>query len=98
MGENEYVMPESQKQDIAVFEYPPGMEETAIERVRQYKSERDNTQTEAALARVREEAERVERGEGDLLPALIEAARTNATMGEMMTVLREVFGWGYSYC
>ena len=37
----------------------------------------------------------MEEGEiGVLMPAIIEGVKANATMGEMMDVLKEVFGWG----
>jgi len=32
-------------------------------------------------------------GTGDLMPALIDAARAGATNGEMMVPMREAFGW-----
>ena len=42
-------------------------------------------------------AQQVKEGKGtDLMPAAIEAARVEATLGEMQGVLKEVFGWGYT--
>jgi methylmalonyl-CoA mutase N-terminal domain/subunit len=31
------------------------------------------------------------------MPAVVEAARAEATLGEIMGVLKEVFGWGFVY-
>jgi len=44
--------------------------------------------------------ERAARGSENLMPALLEAVRAYATLGEMMGVFREVFGeyqpsWGF---
>jgi methylmalonyl-CoA mutase N-terminal domain/subunit len=95
VGVNKYVVPEEQV--VPLFEYPTEAEEIAIERVKAHKQRRDNARTKAALNGLREEAERVDRGDGYLMPALIEAARAEATLREMMDVLREVFGWGYTW-
>jgi methylmalonyl-CoA mutase N-terminal domain/subunit len=40
------------------------------------------------LARLKQTAE----GDGSLMPLYIEAAKAGATMGEMMQVLKDVFG------
>jgi len=37
--------------------------------------------------------EALKAGTGELMPALIEAARKGATNGEMIAVMREAFGW-----
>jgi methylmalonyl-CoA mutase N-terminal domain/subunit len=48
-----------------------------------------------ALAELKKAAQRAEAGEiGVLMPAVVESAKANATLGEMMDVLKEVFGWG----
>lgn len=97
IGLNKYVSSEGRTvEGIRAFEYPEGMEETAVERVRRYRAERNNAKTKSALAGLRQEAVRMDRdGGSDLMPAMIEAARVDATIGEMMGVLREVFGWSW---
>jgi len=98
VGLNIYESGEQER--IPVFKTDPEVERVAIERVRKYREERDSTKTQGALAAVREEALKArqgEGGEGELMPALIEAARADATLGEMMDVLKNVFDWGYAY-
>jgi methylmalonyl-CoA mutase N-terminal domain/subunit len=59
-----------------------------IECLKQIKSERNSSDVKAALARVKKAAQ----GEENLIPVLVEAAKTYATLGEIMDVLRDVFG------
>ena len=49
----------------------------------------------ALAAQLKEAAEGVEGGEleGKLLPAAIEAVKAKATLGEMMDIFKETFGW-----
>jgi len=92
VGVNKFVMEEEQK--VPVFEYPD-VEEIAIERLKKFKERRDSAKTKAALAELKRAAQRVEEGEiGVLMPAIIEGVKASATMGEMMDMLKEVFGWG----
>jgi methylmalonyl-CoA mutase N-terminal domain/subunit len=59
-----------------------------IERVRRVRSERDPQRAEGALARLREAAT----GTENLMPYLVECSRAYCTLGEMVAVLRGVFG------
>jgi methylmalonyl-CoA mutase, N-terminal domain len=52
------------------------------------RAERDNDQTSYQLARLRAAAE----GRDNMLPIMIDCARADATLGEMVDVLRGVFG------
>lgn len=85
--------------NIEIHGVDPRVEKVSIERVKKYRAERDNARTSAALTRVRKEAEilhKSENGEqGYLMPAVIEAVKADATLGEIMEVLRNVLGWGY---
>lgn len=78
----------------------PKVEETASERAKKFRAQRDNNKTKAALKQFKE-AVKISQNEWpngpDLIPAAIEAAEANATMGEMSDVLKEVYGWGYTY-
>jgi ethylmalonyl-CoA mutase len=69
----------------------PAVEAQQIEAVRRWRSERDQTAVDSALA----ELARVARGDGDqenLMLSTIQAARAGATTGEWARTLREVFG------
>jgi methylmalonyl-CoA mutase N-terminal domain/subunit len=92
VGVNKFVMKEEQK--VPVFEYPE-VEEMAVERLKKFKEKRDTAKTKVALAELKKAAQRAEAGEiGVLMPAVVESAKANATLGEMMDVLKEIFGWG----
>jgi len=57
-------------------------------RLRALKAERDGRSVAAALARLEEAA----RGDGNLMPAILEAVKTYATLGEISDAMRKVFG------
>ena len=74
------------------------IEARAIDRVRRWKADRDNPKVKDSLERVKgvmQEYDRIEKA-GGLMPALLEAARAKATLGEIMGAIVEVSG-GYVY-
>jgi len=97
VGVNKYKVEEVS--EAKAFRPRPEAEIKAVERIKKYREKRDNVKTEASLVRVREAAIKIDKkwpeSCGVLMPALIEAARAGATLGEMHRILREVFGWGY---
>ena len=66
----------------------PSVRVDQIERLKQLRSERDEAQVTKSLADLRQRAE----GSDNLLPQILEAVKTYATLGEICGVLREVFG------
>ena len=62
--------------------------ERQIARVNAMKAKRDQAAVDKALANLKEAAQ----GEANLMPFLIDAVKTYATLGEICGVLREVFG------
>jgi methylmalonyl-CoA mutase N-terminal domain/subunit len=76
------------------FPCPPGQdvdeaaERGQIERVRAFRARRDPLRWQAALDRVTEQA----RSTRDLMPAILEAVESCATVGEIAGSLRKVFG------
>jgi methylmalonyl-CoA mutase N-terminal domain/subunit len=73
---------------VKLHRVDPSLERDQIERVRQYRRERDAGKAEARLRDVRTAAE----GTQNLMPAFIEALDAGATVGEIADCLREVFG------
>jgi methylmalonyl-CoA mutase, N-terminal domain len=67
----------------------PEVEEGQLKRLAQVKADRDGEQVELALARLRGEAADPE---ANLMPALIDAVSTHATIGEITGALADVFG------
>jgi methylmalonyl-CoA mutase N-terminal domain/subunit len=72
----------------AIERLDPEGERRQIERVRKVRAERDPTAWAACLKRVEECA----RGEENLMPAIIDAVKAYATVGEICDRLREVWG------
>ena len=66
----------------------PSVRVDQIERLKQLRSERDEAQVTQSLAELRQRAE----GSDNLLPHILGAVKTYATLGEICGVLREVFG------
>ncbi|TML50832.1 MAG: methylmalonyl-CoA mutase, partial [Actinobacteria bacterium] len=60
-----------------------------IERVRALRGRRDSAAVEAALARLKQAAAR---DRDNLMPPLVDAAKTYVTLGEMCDALRSVWG------
>jgi methylmalonyl-CoA mutase N-terminal domain/subunit len=71
-----------------VFPLDPALAANQIDRLRRARAERDEAATSAALARVAT----VAKGADNLLPAMKEALRLGATLGEVSDALRASFG------
>jgi len=86
VGVNDYIMEE----DISVPTlYIDRVGERAhLERLNRVRHERDNAAVERSLENLR----RVAQGTENTMPAIIEAVKTYATLGEIMDVFRSVFG------
>jgi len=86
VGVNRFVVPEERPVEIQRI----AEEQVArqVERVRTLRASRDAAEVERRLAEVEREA----RGTGNLLPAMKEALRARATVGEVSDALRRVFG------
>ncbi len=86
VGVNKYVSDEPPA--IPILKMDPRGYERQIARLHRLRLERDNEQVGAALAALREAC----RGAENTMPYLIEAAKAQATLGEIVDVMREVFG------
>ncbi|MBI4762062.1 MAG: methylmalonyl-CoA mutase, partial [Chloroflexi bacterium] len=89
VGVNKYRTEDGRvSQEVELHEYKPAATEEQLQRLAQVKAERDANAVDAALARVRDDA----RGGVNLMPAMLQAVRAYATVGEITIVLKEVFG------
>jgi methylmalonyl-CoA mutase N-terminal domain/subunit len=79
---------EDQPDPTEVFPIDPALERHQVERVRRTRAERDQAAVDSAL----KEVDAAARGTQNLLPAMKEALRHRATLGEVSDVLRDVFG------
>lgn len=73
---------------IPILEITQETENAQVTRLRTLKHSRDATRHAAALERIRGEA----KANTNLMPALIDAAKADATVGEMMGAMKSVFG------
>jgi methylmalonyl-CoA mutase N-terminal domain/subunit len=86
VGLNEFLMDQEVK--VAPLKYDPDAEKKAIEAVKQLRKERDNSKVTQAL----ENCRRTLKGTENAIPSVIEAMKAYATVGEIGSVMREVYG------
>jgi methylmalonyl-CoA mutase N-terminal domain/subunit len=99
VGVNQYVIDE-EKGKIKATPVNPQAEEIAIKRVKEFKANRDNKKTQDQLKRLEQTASDIKDKwptGGDLIPAILETAKADATMGEMTQVIKDVFGFNKRY-
>jgi len=89
VGVNRFVAEEEKGEEDMVFHEPdPMTRQRQVERLAGVKKERDPRKVESALANLKKAAV-----EGtNLMPPLIQAVKTYATLGEMVKVFKEVWG------
>ena len=86
VGVNEFRVEEEPEVDLE--EVTEEDERRQIDRLESVREERDDEAVEATLATLRETA----RGDDNLLPPIVDAVKTYATVGEISNVLRDEFG------
>jgi methylmalonyl-CoA mutase N-terminal domain/subunit len=86
VGVNKFASSEAPSMDL--FEVPETTTRRQVDKLRRVRAERDDARVKAALAAVAETA----RGEGNLMPPILEAVRAYATIGEICAKLSEQFG------
>ncbi len=86
VGVNEFQIAEEEEAELLRID--PSVEKRQVEKLRSLRQRRDNTAVEAALARIT----RTAHGSDNLMPAILDAVRAYATLGEISDAMREVFG------
>ena len=86
VGVNRFQMEE--ENPIPTFRLDPALEQAQIERLRQLKASRNQTEVVESLNHL----EQTGRSDGNLLPKILDAANAYATVGEISDRLRTVFG------
>ncbi|MHB1125553.1 MAG: acyl-CoA mutase large subunit family protein [Bacillota bacterium] len=86
VGVNEFVQEE--ELDIDLLKIDPEMEREQVARLTQLKMARDNSKVQSTLSALRRAAE----GTDNTMPFILDAVRAYATEGEIIAVLKEVFG------
>jgi len=88
IGVNKYVEPDDDQQ-VDTHQLDPQSEQRQIERLKRIKVERDQQLTARALKELEEVARSPEE---NMMPATINAVKAKASMGEIVSALRDVFG------
>ncbi|MDR3584109.1 MAG: methylmalonyl-CoA mutase family protein [Desulfosporosinus sp.] len=86
VGVNEFI--NEGKVEIDLLKIDPEVERAQIRGLQALKQSRDNLRVQTTLADLKEAAQE----SGNLIPKVIDAVRAYATEGEMIAVLKEVFG------
>jgi len=87
VGMNQYIQ-ENEKIAIPILEISKEVETKQRERIAEVRAHRSSVEVDNALSTLRKAAE----DGSNLMPRLIQASRTYATLGEMSSTLKEVFG------
>jgi methylmalonyl-CoA mutase N-terminal domain/subunit len=74
--------------EVELYAFDPRVAETQVAKLGRVRRERDGRVARAALARLSDEA----RGSANLMPAIVEAVKAYATLGEINRALKDVFG------
>jgi methylmalonyl-CoA mutase N-terminal domain/subunit len=86
VGVNKYVS--DQVDDVEILRVDPEAEERQLKRLAAFKAARDSAEVERLLDALRDTA----RGDGNLLYPIKDALRAGASIGEVCSAMREVFG------
>jgi methylmalonyl-CoA mutase, N-terminal domain len=86
VGINKYVT--EAEPEIPLLQLDPEVERRQIERLKDVRAERDAGRWRESLERLRAAA----KARRELMPEFLECARANASVGEQVQVLKEVFG------
>jgi len=87
IGVNRYRL-EDEQHDVQLHEYKPEQADESIRRTHEVRAGRDAQAVAAALEKVRGAAA----GGQNVMPAMMEAVRAYATLGEITQALKQVFG------
>ena len=88
VGVNQFAREDQAEAEVHPFVVGRDVLERQLDRLRRVRESRDDRAVADALARLRE----VARGEDNTMPAIIEAVRAYATVGEISRALADVFG------
>ena len=79
---------EDEELDIELLEIDPAVEREQVERVQALRRERGQAAADDAAAELKRRAE----GTENLMPAVLDCVRAHMTLGEIVAVMKEVFG------
>jgi len=78
---------------VPILQIDPEVERKQVERLAEVRRTRDAGRWREATARLRDAAARAKADKrAELMPAFLDCARANASVGEQVQILKEVFG------
>lgn len=86
VGVNKFTMEEKLPEEL--LKVDPEVENLQIEKLKKLKAKRDNTKVKEILEKIEDAA----RTDKNLMPLILEAVKSYATLGEISDTLRKVFG------
>lgn len=90
VGVNDFVIKEAAPKGLHHLD--PQAEQDRIAEVRAFRQARDEQQTQAALQALSRKASQASDGQNNLVVAILDAVKAQATVGEVADALRQVFG------
>ena len=87
VGVNAYT-DDNEDRPIDILQIPHSVETEQVDRLKQFKQNRDSAGVKAALEAIRKAAQ----NDDNVMPSLIEGALANCTMGEMVQALADIYG------
>jgi len=87
VGVNKHI--EHDEEELEILHVDPALEQKQIDRLSAVRARRDGATVERVLAQLREDAAQRDR---NLMPTLLECARADASEGEIIAALQDVFG------
>jgi len=92
VGVNEFTIPPEEDAEVKVHRVPTETADIQIENLRQLKKNRNGHSVKEALKRLYDAAGEKQE---NLIPYMIDASKTYATLGEIMGTVREAYGYVY---
>jgi methylmalonyl-CoA mutase N-terminal domain/subunit len=89
---NVNVDPVEEYEDHFCYELNPALQRDQIRKLKEFKEGRDQKRVAASLAAIRDVAVRPEGNENNLMNPIREAVKSYATLGEIFSTLKQVFG------
>jgi methylmalonyl-CoA mutase N-terminal domain/subunit len=87
VGINDFVI-EDEKIEISILKMDPEVEKEQVQSVKKIRQERDNDKVKRSLDNLK----KVVQGTDNTMPAILDCVKCYATEGEIVDVMREVFG------
>ncbi|WP_324715753.1 methylmalonyl-CoA mutase family protein [Carboxydochorda subterranea] len=88
VGVNRYTIPPEEDRGVPILRIDPELETRQVEKLQQVKARRDDRRVRLALDALRDAAQR----DDNTMPAILEAVKAYATLGEMTETLKSVWG------